>query len=148
MSSNGGVSSESVRNPSEILPRARVNLRESRIAGLRTRTIPASIAVQPWTPTGRAKMPSLSEAQELLSEEQKAARDADLDARLEKLKMEVNQSEPLHVPNPETVKATEELIERLAALRQEHAAAAATADAFRKSIAKLPEKCSIEELKA
>ena len=42
-------------------------------------------------------MSSLSEAQELLSEEQKAARDADLDARLEKLKLEVNQ-EPIHVP--------------------------------------------------
>ena len=92
-------------------------------------------------------MASLSEAQELLSEEQKAARDADLDARLAKLKMEVNQ-EPLHIPNPETVKATEDLIARLAELRQEHAAATATADAFRKSIAKLPEKCSIEELKA
>ena len=88
-----------------------------------------------------------AEPPELLSEAQKAARDADLDARLEKLKMEVNQ-EPLHIPNPETVKATEELLERLAALRQEHAAATATADAFRKSIAKLPEKCSIEELKA
>ena len=87
----------------------------SRIAGLRTRTIPASIAVQPWTARGRAKMASLSEAQELLSEEQKAARDADLDARLEKLKLEVNQ-EPIHVPHPETVKATEELLERLAAL--------------------------------
>ena len=40
-------------------------------------------------------MSSISEAAdaaplELLSEEQKAARDADLDARLEKLKMEVN----------------------------------------------------------
>ena len=92
-------------------------------------------------------MASLSEAQELLSEEQKAARDADLDARLEKLKLEVNQ-EPIHIPHPETVKATEELLERLAALRQEHAAATATADAFRKSIAKLPEKCSVEELKA
>ena len=41
--------------------------------------------------TRSCKMASLSEAQELLSEEQKAARDADLDARLEKLKMEVNQ---------------------------------------------------------
>ena len=88
-----------------------------------------------------------AEPLELLSEAQKAARDADLDARLEKLKLEVNQ-EPIHIPHPETVKATEDLLERLAALRQEHAAATATADAFRKSIAKLPEKCSIEELKA
>ncbi len=47
---------------------------------------------------------------------------ADLDARLEKLKLEVNQ-EPIHIPHPETVKATEDLLERLAALRQEHAAA-------------------------
>ena len=44
-----------------------------------------------------------AEPLELLSEAQKAARDADLDARLEKLKLEVNQ-EPIHIPHPETVK--------------------------------------------
>ena len=37
-----------------------------------------------------------AEPLELLSEAQKAARDADLDARLEKLKLEVNQ-EPIHL---------------------------------------------------
>mgnify|MGYP003313567097 CR=1 FL=1 len=144
MSSNGGVSSESVRNPSEILPRARVNLRERAASLAYERAKYSHVSLTART----APMASLEEAQdaeplELLSEAQKAARDADLDARLEKLKLEVNQ-EPIHIPHPETVKATEDLLERLAALRQEHAAATATADAFRKSIAKLPEKCSIE----
>ena len=50
-------------------------------------------------------MASLEEAQdaeplELLSEAQKAARDADLDARLEKLKLEVNQEPCLLYTSP------------------------------------------------